>query len=245
MTALYAILSDIHGNVWALDAVLADIARRGIRTVLNLGDTLYGPLAPAETARRLMQLELISIQGNQDRAITASLPSVSSPTLLQVKQALSAEQIAWLAAQPPTRVVDEDLFLCHGTPLSDGTYLLEDISPRGSSLLSETLIEDQLRSVTQPVVLCGHSHIPRMVRLQNGRLIINPGSVGLPAYNDDLPLHKMETGSPYARYALLWNAGAGWQVEHICLLYDWQSAAMAARKNGREDWAFWLSSGRA
>jgi predicted phosphodiesterase len=63
----YAVLADIHGNIWALEAILADARRRSIRSFINLGDTLYGPLEPAATAECLMALDLVSIQGNEDR----------------------------------------------------------------------------------------------------------------------------------------------------------------------------------
>ena len=64
-----AVLSDIHGNRWALEAVLDDIRRRGIRDMVNLGDCLYGPLDPAGTARMLMGLDMPTVSGNEDRII--------------------------------------------------------------------------------------------------------------------------------------------------------------------------------
>ena len=65
----YAVLSNIHANIWALEAVLADIAGRGLDQIINLGDTLYGPLEPQATAECLMKVPLVSIQGNQDRLL--------------------------------------------------------------------------------------------------------------------------------------------------------------------------------
>ena len=64
-----AVLSDIHGNRWALAAVLDDIGRRGITRLLNLGDSLYGPLDPAGTAALLLGLDCLSIRGNEDRIL--------------------------------------------------------------------------------------------------------------------------------------------------------------------------------
>lgn len=170
----------------------------------------------------------------------------TSPTLEYVQKALTARSREWLASQPATFVVGEEIFLCHGTPCSDETYLLESMSPQGGFLKEPTLIQAQLASVSQTVILCGHSHIPHTVQLSDGRLIVNPGSVGLPAYSDDTPVaHKMENGSPHARYAVLSKTATGWMVEQIALPYEWRKATEKANKNGRNDWAVWLESGRA
>lgn len=241
----YAVMSDIHGNIWALEAVLEDIGRRGIKHVINLGDTAYGPLEPQATVARLMDLSPVSIQGNEDRLLFERPVSPASATVERVMKRLSRESIDWLAAQPATAVAGKELFLCHGTPASDETYLLERASPRGATLNTSDVIRAQLAAVAQPVVLCGHSHIPRVVHLSAGRLIVNPGSVGLQAYTDHTPEpHIMECGSPHARYAVLSKTGDQWLIEEIGLPYEWKKAAEAAMRNGRNDWAVWLERGR-
>src|SRR3954466_4063927 len=76
-----ALISDIHGNRWALDAVLEDIDRRGIQNIINLGDHFYGPLAPGATAERLLKLPVLAtIRGNQDRQLIEPLPDIPHPT---------------------------------------------------------------------------------------------------------------------------------------------------------------------
>jgi len=242
----YAVLSDIHGNIWALEAVLADLARRGLQHLLNLGDSLYGPLEPQATADLLMGLPFFNIRGNQDRVLLESPTAPPSATFEYVLNDLSAASLSWLARQPASLEPGEVLFLCHGTPHSDETYLLEGLSPAGGFLREPEWIQAQLAGVTRPVVLCGHTHQPRAVQLSDGRLIVNPGSVGLPAYADDAPVaHKMESGSPHARYAILSETPGGWSVEQIALPYAWEKAAAQARRRGRNDWALWLESGRA
>jgi len=112
----YAVLSDIHANIWALEAVLTDIARRGLDQIINLGNTLFGPLEPQATAECLMKVPLVSIQGNQDRQLLEQPFSPVSPTLAYVLKDLTSRSLGWLAAQPATRFVADGLFLCHGTP---------------------------------------------------------------------------------------------------------------------------------
>lgn len=246
MDTLVAVLADIHGNIWALEAVLADIRRRGITRVVDLGDSLNGPLEPRATVELLMREQIPSICGNDDRVVFPS-SGIESPRLDYVRRSLTPEQMAWLQAQPKTSVLNEDILLCHGTPSSDEVYLLEDPQPQGSSFLKETqAIIEVLGPVAQPVICCGHSHTPRAVYLPSGQLIVNPGSVGLPAYTMDEPFpYKMESGSPHAKYAILSKVQGQWMVSHIAVPYDWQKAAARARENGRPDWAVWLESGRA
>jgi diadenosine tetraphosphatase ApaH/serine/threonine PP2A family protein phosphatase len=142
-------------------------------------------------------------------------------------------------------VLDGEVFLCHGTPSSDTTYLLEDVRSGHPVLRAEDEILELLGSVREPVILCGHSHIPRVVRLGNGQLIVNPGSVGLPAYDDDKPVkHFMETYSPHASYAILEKSSVSWEVSLHRVVYDWDEAARQALSIGAEDWAQGIATGR-
>src|SRR5713101_4089070 len=241
----FAAISDIHGNLWALEAVLADIRARGIGLIVNLGDHLYGPLDPVGTADRLIALDLPAISGNQDRELIASTPAEG--TLQQNRKALRPEHRAWLGKLPSTLLWEqEDVLLCHGTPFADDIYLLEQVDSSGVSLASSEKILSLLGGVSHSLILCGHSHISRSVMLPHGSLIVNPGSVGLQAYTDDLPLpHAMQTGSPHARYAILTRHKHGWQVEHVSVVYDWNHASEVAARNGRPDWANCHKPGRA
>jgi predicted phosphodiesterase len=242
-----AILSDIHGNRWALEAVLEDIHRRGIRDMVNLGDCLYGPLDPAGTARILLELDLPTVRGNEDRILLEDPrhhPDSSSLPFVQAE--LEAEHVRWLRELPESTAACEDLFLCHGTPRSDTEYLLWEVLEDGPCRRLPAAVSRLLANVDQPLVLCGHDHLPARLDLGNGQAVIDPGSVGLPAYRDDKPFpHAMEAGSPHARYSILTRSTAGLAVENIAVVYDWQSAAATAKKNGRPDWAHALRSGRA
>ncbi len=243
-----AVLADIHANAWALEAVLGDAKRRGITEFIYLGDVLYGPMQPRRTYELLQTIQLCAgVRGNQDRLIYDATPEIlnSNPTLAFVVDELGAEPIDWLRRLPRTAVFEDNLFLFHGTPASDTTYLLEDVTSGRPLLRSMAGISNLLGPVPQAVALCGHTHIPRLVQLPQGPLILNPGSVGLPAYDDDKPVHHvMETYSPHAQYAILEKHGPAWDVSFHRVAYNYAAPAAAARKLGREDWARGIESGR-
>lgn len=241
-----AVISDVHGNVWALEAVLKDIQKRGIKTVFNLGDALYGPLEPQRTAEMIRQEDIISISGNQDRNILESRNKASvHPTMDYVIENIEESSFQWLEKLPMTKSCLDTFFLFHGTPEDDHTYLLETVSTGYGRIRPSQEIQKEIESVSEPILLCGHSHTPRTIRLSSGKTIVNPGSVGLQAYDDELPFpHIMETGSPYARYTILYVEEKNIQVEEILLSYPFEKAAASARKRQREDWAKALLWGR-
>jgi len=248
VTSRLAILADIHANIWALEAVLAHARSRGIDRFVNLGDSLYGPLKPHATYERLMQENvLITIQGNQDRLIyeASERDLAAIPTLAYVIRDLGEEPIRWLSELPRTAVFENDIFLCHGTPGNDTNYLLEDIMEGLPEVRSEGAIRELLQGVRQQVVLCGHTHIPRIVELSHGQLVVNPGSVGVPAYDDVDPVrYRMQTFSSHACYAILEKSGTGWNVALERVAYPHQAAAEFARSRGRDDWAQGIATGR-
>jgi predicted phosphodiesterase len=235
---MLGILADIHGNAWALEAVLVDAERRGVTEFVDLGDVLYGPLAPRRTFELLGKVNIVvHVRGNQDRLI---LEGPRNPTLDWVRSDLGAEPLAWLAGLPLT-ARHRDSLLFHGSPSSDTTYLLEDVSGGFARMRNDQDILALLGSIAETRIFCGHTHVPRIVRLSSGQTIINPGSVGVPAYDDDAPVaHVMESFSPHARYVTLDESTVSFhQVE-----YDWHAAASKARALGRNDWARGIATGR-
>ncbi len=239
-----AVIADVHGNRWALEAVLQDIDQRGIQQIVNLGDHLTGPLDPAGTADLLSTRNMLSICGNDDRVLFTPDEKLAS-SQRYTREQLTPAHLQWLRALPETAVVADALFICHGD-LFDAPYLLEHVEASGVCLRSTREIEASISAIVQPVILCGHSHVPRTVTLPQGKLIVNPGSVGLPAYTMETPVpYAMESGGPHARYALLRRKQNAWQVEHVQVPYAWEQAAQVARGNQRADWAQWLATGRA
>ncbi|HHQ2460026.1 metallophosphoesterase family protein [Bacillus cereus group sp. MYBK245-2] len=238
-----AIISDIHGNSHALKGVLEDIERRKVEMIINLGDSVYGPLDPLGTIEILMKNEMIHIKGNCDRMLWEPIQGQSA-TLTFVQNQLTENHIDWLQQHPSQYIVDDILF-CHGTPTSDEVYLLEEMDENGAVLKSEKNIMDQLQNVEQKIIVCGHTHIPRVVYLANGKIVINPGSVGLPAYKDELPvMHKMESGTPHAKYVVIEKVSGEWIIEQISVSYNWEEAAGLAVQQERYDWAQALKTGK-
>jgi putative phosphoesterase len=241
-----AVLSDIHGNSLALKAVLEDINNRNIDSIVNLGDSLYGPLDPIGAAEILIDLKIPSICGNEDRFLV--LPSDDelerNTSLSYVLGLIDSKIMKWL--KNLKKVIEyKDMILFHGTLSNDLEYFIEKVDENGVKIKSNSELEPQVSSLNQEVILCGHSHIPRSIYLHNGQHIINPGSVGLPAFADNLPYpHIMETGSPYSRYCIISRKKEQWWIDHISVPYDWKKAASIALANGRIDWAKWLQHGR-
>jgi predicted phosphodiesterase len=235
-----AVLSDIHGNLPALKAVIADAEARGCTQFLNLGDILSGPLWPAETADFLMAREWPTIVGNHERQLVQLPLERMNASDMFTRPLLSEAHLAWMAAMPATLALDH-LYLCHGTPANDVEHFLETIEPGGLRRASEAEVAQRLGNRPERLTLCGHSHIPGRLRLADGRSVANPGSVGLQAFHDDQPWrYTVEAGDPNARYAVLDDG----QLVFHAVPYDHAAAAAKAEREGRSDWAKGLATGR-
>ncbi len=239
-----AVLSDIHGNLGALDAVLADVGRRGVDVTVNLGDILSGPLTPRETADRLMALDLPTIRGNHERQLLDPDVGSMNASDRHAASTITAAQRTWLAALPPRLRLSDEVLLCHATPDSDVACYLEDL--RDGELISAPLAEIEQRTgdCDADLILCGHSHLARVAHLPSGQVIVNPGSVGSQAYFGNHPApHTVEVGSPHARYAVAERRAGAWTIELIAVPYDWESAARMAERFGNRDQARALRTG--
>ena len=240
-----AVIADIHGNDLALDAVLADIERRGITEIVNLGDHLSGALNASRTADILLSRpDIVCIRGNHDRWLVEKERAAMGSWDRIAHAQLEAHHLNWLEQLPATAVLHNEIFLCHGTPQTDTVYWLDEAFEGGMRLSSIERIESLAEGNDYPVLLCGHTHLARMVRLRDGRLVVNPGSVGSPAYDDDEPLpHKVETGSPHARYAIIEKRGGTWDASFHLVSYDHMAMAQLAERSSQHEWASALSTG--
>jgi putative phosphoesterase len=151
-----AALYDVHGNLPALDAVLAEVDREGIELIVSGGDLVAGPFAD-DCLRRLVERgeQVRFVRGNADRA--------------------TPEFAAVVERWPTTVALDvaglERVLFCHGSPRSD-EEILTRISP-------EARVRAALDDVEEPVVVCGHTHV-QFDREVAGRRLVNAGSVGMP-----------------------------------------------------------------
>jgi diadenosine tetraphosphatase ApaH/serine/threonine PP2A family protein phosphatase len=241
----FAAIADVHGNYLALEAVLADIRAQGIGEIVNLGDMASGPLDARKTMDALMALEAVHVLGNHDRWLidrpVEKMGSWDRPAYAQLEK----RHLDWLRTVPPTRIFRDHVFLCHATPADDNVYWLETVMPDGAVRMSPLeAIEKEAEGISQSLILCAHTHIARAVRLGDGRLVVNPGSVGVPGFSYNVPFpHLIEAGTPDARYAVFELASGSWRVTFRHVPYDHDAMAALARRNGDAEFASAVATG--
>ncbi|HEY8394826.1 MAG TPA: metallophosphoesterase family protein [Thermaerobacter sp.] len=225
-----AIISDVHGNLPALEAVLADIDRRSADAVYCLGDVCFkGPHA-AECVDRLRQRGIPTVRGNTDRylagAAAGEVPEQARALLAPWREALGEERLAWLRDLPGHIEATVDgirVLLVHGSPRSDEEPILPwPVNGAGQGAGAPVALEEVLAGVTAGVVCFGHHHLQLAWR-HGERLLLGPGSVGMPF-----------DGDPRAAYALLEvdPEGARAQVSLVRVRYDVEATIAAHRRLG-------------
>ena len=174
-----AALYDVHGNLPALEAVLAEVPDDA--TIVVGGDVAVGPF-PSETLERLRGLgdRVRWIRGNADRELTRGEEGLAPPeTLDWVRERLSEEQIAFLHGLPPELELQVDgvgrVLFCHATPKSDVDVFLERAP-------EDAVLAPHFELVDAQVVVCGHTHM-QFARELAQLWVVNAGSVGMP-YED-------------------------------------------------------------
>jgi len=211
-----ALLYDVHGNLAALDAVLADAERAGSRRYLLGGDyALFGSY-PMETVERLRSLDAEWIRGNGERW-TASPGEAPGDDVVQSAIAACREALGPVVdelAALPERAEGEGVLYCHASPISDVRSFMPAPGDDEDELLA---------GVDAPRVVFGHTHLPFRRRAGNGVELLNPGSVGMPFVVD-----------PRAAYALVDEHG---EVEHRRVEYDSAASAAALRERFSEPFA--------
>ncbi|HEX6870953.1 MAG TPA: metallophosphoesterase family protein [Micromonosporaceae bacterium] len=182
MLTSVAVLSDIHGVLPALEAVLAEPDLAAAERIVLTGDVAAGP-QPVEVLDRLLALgdRVIWVRGNADRELVAlargGTTAIPDPIAPWAAAQLTPAQVTWLAGLPhpvtlPVAGFGEVLF-CHGSPRDDDEVVLVDTRlDRWAEVFAD--LPDQVTTV-----VCGHTHMP-FVRLAHRRQVINPGSVGMP-----------------------------------------------------------------
>ncbi len=245
MNIKLAVISDIHSNIFALEEVLKDIKKRKVDFILNLGDSLYGSIDPKGCADILISSSIISICGNEDSILLEKNVNTNDhKSFLFTCDNIKDHHFNWIKSLPFDKIINEQIYICHGTPCSFNKYLIEDVSLGFPKIKEINELQKCIESINQKIIICGHSHLQNVIKI-NDKTIINPGSVGIQAYDDTTPVyHIMQSGSPHTRYSILHINGGNVQIENLALKYDWNLAAKTAKKNGREDWGNWLKTGR-
>ena len=169
--ASVAALYDIHGNLAALDAVLAEVPDDA--TIVVGGDVCAGGEQPSEVLARLRGLgdRVVWVRGNADRELRPGEEGLASPEFLeQARSQLTEEEIEFLHELPPTQRVGDVLY-CHASPRNDLDIFTERTPEERIAFLFEGL--------DVPTVVCGHTHT-QYERTVGGVRVVNAGSVGMP-----------------------------------------------------------------
>jgi diadenosine tetraphosphatase ApaH/serine/threonine PP2A family protein phosphatase len=212
-----ALLYDIHGNLVALEAVLAEAQRAGATSYVLGGDyAAFGPW-PRETAELLESLDAVArIRGNGERwlreepEVPPDAQELVTAALAAARESLGAELTARLYELPERAELD-GMLVCHGSPLSD----IDSFAPEPQPDEERMLVGEAQRTI-----LFGHSHRQFRRPGPNGTLLVNPGSVGMPL-----------DGDPRAAWALYEDGEIGFRRT----AYDVERAAAEMRSRG--DWA--------
>jgi diadenosine tetraphosphatase ApaH/serine/threonine PP2A family protein phosphatase len=205
---MLALLYDVHGNLPALEAVLADARAAGADRWLLGGDYAFGGAWPAEAVARLRALDDARwLRGNGDRWLVddGDVPdgSPAVDALAAARAALGGELVGALGALPERATLDEGLF-CHASPLDDMHSFGPEPGPEDERLL------DGARAAR---VVFGHTHLAFRRLGPGGVELVNPGSVGMPL-----------DGDPRAAYALVGDDG---RIAQRRVAYDHEAAAQA------------------
>ena len=235
-----AILSDVHGNMPALEAVLADAQALGAGQVIVAGDSTGGSHS-RQAVERLRERGATVIRGNNEdyvldydegRAPADWYVASRWAPMRFVWEQFDAAGLEYLASLPHERVVApegvERVRVVHGSPGSTRRHVLpggdervmREFRQSGINVAGCMPVHEALASVEEPVLVCGHSHI-QWVWQVDGRLAVNPGSVGGPI-----------NGDWRAQYAVLAWQGGGWQVELRAVAYDRAAAWLDADESG-------------
>ncbi|KKL89005.1 hypothetical protein LCGC14_1919010 [marine sediment metagenome] len=182
-----ALLYDIHGNLAALDTVLEDARKRGARAFVLGGDYALFGARPEETVARLRELDAVWVRGNGERW-TANPTDAPDLTLIQrsitdCRGRLGETLVGELVSLPEQTDVEGTLF-CHASPDSDLETFAPQPDERDAGLLETT---------EQPTIVFGHSHV-QFSRRAKGRLLVNPGSVGMPFDGDTRAAYALWAG---------------------------------------------------
>lgn len=218
-----AVFGDVHGNRFALEAVVADIEQHEPDAWVNLGDQIFGGADPAgawELQQKLKaQHGVLEVRGNTDERLGETLSDTTAKRgMLEWLHGVLPEGAGTYVAALPTNITlaDGAVRAAHGTPDSAWTYLLLD----GKAWADDALVLERLGNTGEArVVVVGHSHQEHLRQI--GPLtVVNVGAVS-----------RQKDSSPLARWVLLEGEGNRWDVTFRRVPYDVEAAALWAKQH--------------
>lgn len=228
-----AIISDIHGSRFALDAALGDVRNRSVDKIVCLGDAVQGGPQPKETVERLRGMKIPTVMGNADAWLLSKEADTAEPTSEAQRQVrlwtlskLSRADLAFIGNFKPTVEIPlgrkQRLICFHGSPRSYDEVLRPDTPPEKW---------DQALGEYSPAIMAGgHTHTQQIRRVRGG-LFINPGSVGV-VFNTLLPDDEYHL-DPWAEYAILEYEGGMPDVEFRRVPYSVSGLTRVIKNSAR------------
>ena len=230
-----AVISDIHGNCYALDRVLHDIRQQGIEQIVCLGDAIQGGAQPAQTVARLRELNCPIVMGNADAWLLTGQETSPHETMSEKQLAvrawslaqLSEDDLAFMRQFAPTIEIQpgagQKLLCFHGSPLSFDDIILP------------TTPDDEVRrflSGSDATLLTGgHTHTQQLRRISNRAWYFNPGSVSL-TYNLTRSTEE-PTVDPWSDYAIVTTDGDNFSIAFRHVPFDVDALTAIIRASGR------------
>lgn len=212
-----AVISDIHGNIYALDEVLKDIKRQNVNFTICLGDLVGYGCNPNEVIERIRDEKILCIKGNYDASVVDKdytfirENEINSFSLPWAVKTVTDENIKFLRELPSTTVLEfnnKKIQFVHGSPRKINEYLTEDYEK----------INEVIDDFNYDILVCAHTHIPYIKEIEN-KLIINDGSVGKP-----------KNGTPHGTYTILNISPDNFNAEIITVPYAFEKIMSKMKK---------------
>jgi len=218
-----AVISDVHGNIFALESVLEDIKGRNVDEIVCTGDLVgYGPF-PNEVIARIKEEGIKTIQGNYDDAIgnkriacgcdykTERAQKIGMSSINYTAMETSEENKDFLANLPfslTLELEDQTALFVHGSPRKINEYLYEDSQE----------VKEVAQELTEDILVCGHTHLPYH-KIINDKHMMNVGSIGKPKH-----------GNPNAIYTIIEVVDSKVKTEFIEVIYPVDKLTAALKK---------------
>lgn len=224
-----AVISDIHGNMQALDAVLEDIKTENCERIFCLGDLAMAGPEPSFVVDKIREMsDLTVIQGNTDAMIAncdnqmIHLLEENNPIMARALEAdvasLTDNQKEFLNNLPEQKELEVDgvkILLVHGSPRKNNENIFPDLKVEE--------VEEMIQDTSADVIFCGHTHVPCGYQTNTKQTVVNVGSVGRPFSEE-----------PKACYAIMEIKDGGFSIKHNFVEYDVKTASRLLSERGFE-----------